>query len=152
MDRDLKVIKGKGQSYNRSLLPLSTAETQSQDTMVRIASHVDRDFDQRQGALIYNGRASLTGLVRITMFLAGRVSLWAREEKTMITERIDMAELKEEREKVIWFRREDVERLIPCMRFGIRVNKTLAEMLEEPAENLVQMPRTILNALLALLR
>ena len=120
--------------------------------MVRLASHVDHDSDRRSSALIYNGRATLSGLIRITRFLGRGVSLWAREEKTVVTERMDMTEVNEGREKVIWFQRTDVPKLIPCMRFGICVNMTLAEMLEEPAENLVQMPRTILNALLTLIR
>ena len=70
----------------------------------------------------------------------------------MIDGNYDMEELLRNRARIVWFKKPDVERLVPCMRFGLRVNRTLAEMLEERAEGLTQIPATILNALLMIIR
>ena len=59
------------------------------------------------------------------------MSLMARQDKISIDLSYRLSQFNALSAKINWFRRKEVKRIVPCVRFGIRRNFTLREYLEE---------------------
>ena len=119
-----------------------------------MATTVTKDPERGFCDVIYNNGAPLDFLLAMARDMGDRVSLWAREERTSITREMDLAELRTSLGKVNWFTRDQVPKLLTCIRFGLRRNRTLREVLEENDDEGrgVTLPLNILSAITTLIR
>ena len=103
--------------------------------------------------MIYAGKGSFDMIAKIAHSLAGQTKLWAREENITILRPTDVNEVKGVMEDIVWFDREKMRKLLPCIRFGLRPGRTLRETLESNDEyGIPPVPSSIHAAITTLIR
>ena len=111
-----------------------------------------READQQKLEVLYNGEGSLEIKLEMARMIGPNANLWAREEKTLVTHVASITSVRGYMEEIVWYKREQMIKLLPCMRFGLRRNRTLQEELdnEDICYNYMQLPYSIKCAIAVL--
>ena len=126
-------------------------EDQNVEDMVRLTNNIPH-IGVEWKMLTYNGNGSMEDYCKAAKAMAPCTLMRLREDKIHTSRPYRLNELEAKKEGVYWYKREEVAKYVPSVRFGLRSYTTRREWREHEMQNQYRLPVVILAAQAVMIR